>query len=208
MNHERFAWPTIPGLTQGQVMNLGRQSNAASYWETMRAYLHAKNGCAFCDTKFLKGTIVFGSDHNEPWFILKPNADFNRHSGVLLGKFVIVLKRHINDPTEQTDDERIALGRAERFLKKECKMYTSGGMSYARFGPTEMNAGTVSDHLHMNVDEPNGLGEVRPPIYKDQEGWGKDFSRLNTYLTVYKDKMTKDEFVSTYNLAFPPKKTA
>lgn len=208
MIHEQFPWPEVPGLTQGQVMNLGRQAKPASFWETMQAYRHAKNGCAFCDTKFLKGTIVFGADDDEPWFILKPNADFNRHSGVLLGKFVIVLKRHIDDPTEQTDDERIGMGRAERFLKEKCGMYASGGMDYMRFGPTTMNAGTVSDHLHRNVDEPNGQGEVRPPIYKDHEGWEKDFSRLHTYLAIYKDGMGRDDFVSAYELVFPSKKKA
>ena len=94
------------------------------------------------------------------------------------------------------------LHRSGRYLKKYhgCFDTNYGGISYMRYGSTIFNAGTVIGHLHENVDEPNGLAEIRPPVYKNEAGWKKDFERLMSYLKAYEQGMTREAYLRSYEM--------
>jgi len=195
--HEEFDWPTIPGLTREHVIALGRSSSPEAFYDMLTAGKRGKHRCPFCDLKYLSGEVVY---ENQYAYIVVPPGIFNRHAGALAKKFVIVLKRHTFDPSSLSDAEVIAMQRCRRQLKKRFGCYAkgAGGASYTRHGSTIFNAGTVIGHLHENVDEPNGLAEIRPPIYKDKKGWQKDFDRLRNYLVAYVSGMSREEYIDAY----------
>lgn len=195
--HEGFVWPIISGLTLEHVIALGRASTPGAFYDMLQAGLTAKNSCPFCDTQLLRGEIVYGNNYA---FVFIPPGDFNRHKGVLERKFVIVLKRHTTDPSTMSDNETLGMQRCRRYLKKRKGCYNSerGGVGYIRHGSTIFNAGTVIGHLHENVDEPNGLGEVRPAVYKTKAGWEKDHKRLLGYLKAYETNMNREEYICSH----------
>ncbi len=199
MIHESLVWPTITGLTLEHVIALGRCSTPEAFFDMLQSGLVAKKSCPFCDPSHLKGEIVYENNHA---YVFIPPGIFNRHEGALRNKFVIVLKRHVSDPSVLSDAETLSMQRCRRFLKKhhDCYNKTSGGISYTRHGSTIFNAGTVIGHLHENVDEPNGHAEIRPPVYKDEVGWKKDHARLTKYLVAYSPKMTRREFLDSYRM--------
>ena len=199
MIHEQYVWPTIPGLTLEHVIALGRCSSPEAFYDMLLAGRRAKKRCSFCQTNLLKGEIVYENAHA---YVFIPSGTFNRHTGSLSKKFVIVLRRHTDDPSSLSDAETLSLQRCRRYLKKHQKCYQkgAGGMSYTRHGSTIFNAGTVIGHLHENVDEPNGLDTIRPPVYKDAKGWQKDFDRLQNYLVAYAEGMTEDEYIQSYSM--------
>lgn len=197
--HEEFEWPTISGLTLEHVVALGRCSSPAAFYDMLQAGKQAKKQCPFCDPSRLKGEIVYENNYA---YVFIPPGVFNRHEGALQKKFVIVLKRHTSDPSTLSDAETLAMQRCRRFLKRnqDCYKRGNGGASYTRHGSTIFNASTVIGHLHENVDEPNGLDEIRPPIYKNKAGWQKDHTRLMKYLIAYADDMTRDEYLRSYSM--------
>ncbi len=196
MTHEAFVWPTISGLTLEHVIALGRTSTPGAFYDMLHAGLNTKETCVFCNPALLKGEVVFD---NDSCFAFIPPGEFNSHKGSLAKKFVIVLKRHTADPI-LTDAEALGMNRCRRYLKKHfgCFAEGSGGVNYTRWGSTIFNAGTVIDHLHENVDVPNGLGEIRPAVYKNEAGWKKDHGRLLGYLKAYEPYMTRDEYIRSH----------
>lgn len=196
MIHEEFLWPSIDGLTLEHVIALGRTSTPGAFYDMLHAGMNTKERCVFCNPSLLKGEIVY---ENNSCFAFIPPGDFNRHKGALAKKFVIVLKRHTADPI-LSDAEALGMNRCRRYLKKKFGCYApgSGGINYTRWGSTIYNAGTVIDHLHENVDVPNGLDEIRPAVYKSREGWKKDHQRLCGYLKAYEPEMTRDEYIRSH----------
>lgn len=197
MIHENFAWPIFGGLTLEHVIALGRCSTPEAFYDMLQAGLQAKSQCPFCDRARLKGEILHSNDHA---YVFIPPGIFNRHEGALRHKYVIVLGRHTADNSSLSDEETLAMQECRRWLKNNrgCYGEDSGGMSYTRHGSTIYNAGTVIGHLHENVDEPNGLAEIRPPVYKDEAGWKKDNGRLLKYLAIYLPGMSKDDYLAAY----------
>jgi hypothetical protein len=196
MIHEGFEWPTIPGLTLEHVIALGRTSTPGAFYDMLHAGLNTKESCVFCNPHLLKGEIIYD---NDTCFAFIPPGDFNRHKGALAKKFVIVLKRHTANPVLR-DGEVLGMNRCRRYLHKKfgCFAEGTGGANYTRWGSTIFNAGTVIGHLHENVDEPNGLDEIRPAVYKNLAGWRKDRERLRGYLIAYKPNMTRDEYIRSH----------
>jgi hypothetical protein len=199
MIHEQYVWPRIPGLTLDHVIALGRCGTPESFYDMLQAGQEAKGQCPFCERARLKGTILHSNDHA---YVFTPPGTFNRHEGALRHKYVIVLDRHTADISSLSDAEVLAMQDCRRWLKENrgCYSEDSGGMSYTRHGSTIFNAGTVIGHLHENVDEPNGLAEIRPPVYKDDKGWRKDYDRLQKYLVAYAKGMTREEFLQSYSM--------
>ena len=197
--HETLEWFEVEGLslTIEQKLALGRCSNPSAFHDMIEAMADTSNQCIFCNIARLRGTIIFNPPENT-WFIFTPPDDFNRHKGALAKKFVIVLKDHTDDPSSLSDQNMIDLLACRRWLQKnhDCFNPEYGGMCYTRFGSTIWNGGTVGRHLHENVDVPNGLDKIRPPVYKDADDWAKENLRYRSFVLAYKHKMTKDEFVN------------
>lgn len=204
MIHNEFIWPEVPGLPREYVIALGRCNKPGAFHNMLQSGLHPDGPCVFCNRTRLKGEIIHSNEHA---FMFIPPGDFNRHAGVLERKFVIALVRHGGVPVF-TRDELDGINECREILHKDygCFRPGAGGILYTRYGSTVYNAGTVIDHLHENVDEPNGLGEVRPAVYKDRAGWEKDNDRLKSYLASYRDGMTQEEFIQAWDIANPPKK--
>lgn len=196
MTHESFVWPTIPGLTLEHVIALGRTSTPGAFYDMLHAGLNTKETCVFCNPHLLKGEIVYD---NNNCFAFIPPGEFNRHKGALAKKFVIVLKRHTANPV-LTNAEALGMNRCRRYLMEKCGCFAegTGGANYTRWGSTIFNASTVIGHLHENVDEPNGLDEIRPAVYKLLAGWRKDHERLLGYLKAYGTDMTREQYIRSH----------
>ncbi len=198
MIHEGFGWPTIPGLTLEYVIALGRTNTPGAFYDMLHAGMNTKERCVFCNPALLKGEIIFD---NASCFAFIPPGGFNRHQGALAKKFVIVLKRHTANPV-LTDAESLGMNRCRRYLMEKfgCFAEGTGGANYTRWGSAIFNGGTVIGHLHENVDEPNGLDEIRPAVYKNLAGWKKDHGRLLGYLKAYEPDMTREQYIRSHAL--------
>ncbi len=200
--HEEFNWPDIADLTLTleQKIALGRCSNKSAFYDMVESMHRHEKNCVFCSMQF-RGELIFNLPLNS-WYIFVPPSDFNRHESELRLKFVMVLKRHIDDPSELRIQEAVDQLECYQFLKKQygCFSPESGGMTYTRFGSPVWNAGTVGRHLHTNIDVPSGVvGEkgLRVPIYKEREGWEKDNTRYRHFAATYKIGMTKEEYLES-----------
>ncbi len=115
--------------------------------------------CAFCHPDPGLNEIIWQDPHFMVWPV---HEEFRRPELKL--HILIVPKRHVRFIADLSDNEWLSLGEAARFVRYEFA-YT-GGLFHAREGDMRNNAGTVP-HLHINIFEPNGSGEVRVPVFKD-----------------------------------------
>lgn len=195
MIHMEFDWPILPGLSQEQMICLARSGTPEQFWNMARSFLAGTN--SFQNREYFEGEVLF---ENEDWFAFAPMSNFNRHQSSLRAKFIIALKH--SDP--QNPNEHLpyeAFSTLSEVLKAVGydELKKLGGMLYLRFGPMEMNGGTMPAAPHFNLDIPSGNHEIRPVLYKSRDGWRKDYDRLLTYLKVYRVGINKQAFVDAHN---------
>jgi diadenosine tetraphosphate (Ap4A) HIT family hydrolase len=104
---------------------------------------------------------------------------------------LIVPKRHVRFLADLSLSEWISVGLANE-RAKGLFGYT-GGLFHAREGDMRNNAGTVP-HLHINIFEPNGTGDVRVPVFKDPVDRKENRVRAERFATSYEQGVTPSRF--------------
>ncbi len=89
--------------------------------------------------------------------------------------WLIVPRRHLVKMEELEFRDWKALSELTRRCLKLGEI-RGGGIMW-RFGDPHMNAGTV-EHLHINIIEPIGGKEYRPPFAKDESEHAADYARM------------------------------
>lgn len=91
---------------------------------------------------------------------------------------LVIPRRHIVNLSEMTLDDWVHSGHLIQWVISEFKI--PGGGILTRFGTPFLNAGTV-EHLHINIMEPNGQVEFRPPLCKEPEENAEGLARLEIF---------------------------
>jgi diadenosine tetraphosphate (Ap4A) HIT family hydrolase len=134
--------------------------------------------CAFCNPNPELNQIVWEDDYVMVWHV---HSNFMREE--LRLHIMIVPKRHIRFMADLSATEWISLGLATEFAKKHFGY--NGGLFHAREGDMRNNAGTVP-HLHINIFEPNGKGDVRVPVFKNPGDRAANQERSAEFAARYK----------------------
>jgi diadenosine tetraphosphate (Ap4A) HIT family hydrolase len=142
--------------------------------------------CAFCTINPELNVVVWEDDHMRVWHV---HPKFMRPELKL--HILIAPKRHVRFLGDLSIAEWVSLGCATEFAQKHFG-YT-GGMFHAREGDMRNNAGTVP-HLHVNIFEPNGTGEVRVPVFKDIADRAENQARARQFSGHYGQNVTPDQF--------------
>lgn len=162
-------------LTEEELSCLEGCRNYKQYYIMRQGF---ENGtCAFCTINPELNVVVWEDDHMRVW-----HAHTSLMRKELKLHIMIVPKRHVRFLDDLTIGEWISLGSATEFAKKHFG-YT-GGLFHAREGDMRNNAGTVP-HLHINIFEPNGIGEVRVPVFKDPSDREENQARAASFATHY-----------------------
>lgn len=145
-----------------------------------------KGHCAFCQLNPELNQILW----EDEWFMLwHVHPKFMRTELKL--HIMIVPKRHVRFMSDLSVAEWISLASATEWAKNHFG-YT-GGLFHAREGDMRNNSGTVP-HLHINIFEPNGTGEVRVPVFKDPSDRGKNQARAERFAALYEEGVTSEDF--------------
>lgn len=120
-----------------------------------------EDSCIFCDLDRELNHVLFEDKHVYAWLV--PRAYMRKE---LAYHALFVPKRHIRMEMDLTSAEVLSIHHAKRLLHREHGY--RGGITHVREGDMGLNAGTVP-HLHYNTFMPNGTGEVRIPVFKDQK---------------------------------------
>ncbi len=142
--------------------------------------------CTFCNPDPELNKVVWDDRHFMVWHV---HERFMREE--LRLHILIVPKRHVRFMADLSRKEWGSLGRATAWVKQHFG-YT-GGASIIREGDMRNNAGTVP-HLHTNIFEPNGTGEVRIPIFKDPSDREENRARAAKFDALYRQKLTPKQF--------------
>jgi len=153
------------------------------YYQMRTAY---EDGvCIFCNLDREKNRVLFEDEHVYAWMV--PEAYMR---STLARHYLVVPKRHVRFLTDLSDDEWRSVHAALKYLYETHGF--AGGVTHVREGDMRKNAGTVP-HLHINVFEPNEMGEVRIPVYKDPGDLAKNAARASAFAAMYEDGVTPDE---------------
>ena len=117
------------------------------------------NACAFCDIDRSLNEIHWEDGHVVMWEVPEKYLRSSLEVHIL-----IVPKRHIRFEADMKRQEVLSIHEAK--VKARNELGYQGGLSHVREGPMNLNAGTVP-HLHYNIFQPNGIGEVRIPVSKN-----------------------------------------
>lgn len=158
---------------------------------TYKQYFGMRQGfegevCAFCHPDPELNRIVWEDDSMMVWHV---HPQFMRKE--LRLHILIVPRRHVRFLADLSVSEWISLGCATEWAKQHFG-YT-GGLFHAREGDMRNNAGTVP-HLHINLFEPNGTGEVRVPVFKDQGDRIENEERAERFSALYEEGVTPEQF--------------
>ena len=146
-----------------------------------------ENGnCAFCTVNTELNVVVWEDEFMRVWHV---HPKFMRPELKL--HILIAPKRHVRFLADLSVSEWVSLGCATEFAKKHFE-YT-GGLFHAREGDMRNNAGTVP-HLHINIFEPNGIEEVRVPVFKDPKDRAENIARASRFAHLYEIGMPPDQF--------------
>jgi len=154
-----MAMPATHELTLEEIFCLEGCRDYAQYFR-MRKQFEARF-CPFCTIDTSVNKILY---ENESWVVWE-NA-FPRKE--LLVQLVIVFRGHIRFLEEISPEGWQNFFCVIQWIEGIEGHYAigRGGNLHVRFGPMNDNAGTVP-HLHWNYWIPNGIGEVRIPVFKD-----------------------------------------
>ncbi len=194
--HETLDWPKVKGLTEQQVVTLGRCGTPQQFWSMATTFLAGT--CPFCQREHFDGDVAKEFKY---WFVFQPYGTYNRHSGSLMTRWVVAYRtrtgaRHPSRLSEIPEKAWAEMEEVVNFL--DPNQTDPGGALYVRFGDPRYNGCTVPNHLHWVYDVPNGLEKVRPAIYKDEAGWKKDLERFKAYWRVFEQSKTIDEFIEKW----------
>lgn len=158
---------------------------------TYKQYYSMRQGferqiCAFCHPDPELNRIVWQDDWMMVWHI---HEKFMRTE--LRLHILIVPKRHVRFMADLSVAEWVSLGFATEWTKQHFNY--SGGLFHARDGDMQKNAGTVP-HLHINIFEPNGNGEVRVPVFKDEGDRAENMARAARFAALYEDGVAPKAF--------------
>jgi len=142
--------------------------------------------CAFCNINTELNVVVWEDDNMQVWHV---HSNFMRSELAL--HIIIAPKRHVRFLADLNQSEWISLGSATAFTKEHFG-YT-GGLFHVREGDMRNNAGTVP-HLHINIFQPNGTGEVRVPVCKDSSDREENQARASRFAEFYVQGDTPDQF--------------
>lgn len=145
-----------------------------------------EGACTFCKLNRELNEVVWEDDNCMVWHV---HPKFMRPE--LRLHILIVPKRHVRFLADLSISEWISLGNATAYTRKHFG-YT-GGLFHAREGDMRNNAGTVP-HLHINIFEPNGEGEVRVPVFKDPKDRVSNKARAARFAALYQSDVTPDQF--------------
>lgn len=157
-----------------------------SQYHLMRKCFEA-NQCAFCNLDRARNQVLW---EDESFMLWKVPAGIGKKRP-LECHILIVPKRHVRFVADLMDEEAISLIVANRFARDNLG-YT-GGLNHAREGDMRNNAGTVP-HLHFNLFQPNGTGEVQVPVYKDLADRQKNSARARRFSTLYGQGVSPEQF--------------
>ncbi|MEM0083925.1 MAG: HIT family protein [Candidatus Methanomethylicia archaeon] len=143
--------------------------------------------CPFCDEEINKITIYEG----RYWKItLNPNQYY-------LGRSMIILKRHLEDPLELSDDELMELiSLTKTFVKVLKKIFQPDLFNYAMLG-------NIVRHLHLHIIPRYKTERIFEGIKFVDENWGKHYypyPQMEIKLEILQkivDKI-KDEFIKNF----------
>ncbi len=142
--------------------------------------------CTFCNPDPELNKIVWEDEWMMVWHVHERfmRAELKLH-------ILIVPKLHRRFLGDMSASEWISLGLATEWAKQHFG-YT-GGLFHAREGDMRNNAGTVP-HLHINIFEPNGTGEVRVPVFKDPSDREENRARATNFEACYQQGLTPKRF--------------
>ncbi len=136
-----------------------------------------KGICTFCELDPELNKVIWEDEYVQCWPVHEKflRSELKRH-------FIIIPRRHLRFEHEMSDNEILSVGRAQRFIYENYPM--RGGVTVTRFGDMSLNSGTVP-HLHINVMEPSGTGEVRIPVVKLDSDREKNQARAAEFAKRY-----------------------
>lgn len=167
--------PTPPSLTPEQLFCLKGCRIYKQYYEMRHNFEHGV--CIFCTLDTNRNKIVWEDAYAHCWAV--PDAYLRSE---LEHHLIVAPKRHLRDPWGFTHDEILSVHTAQKILAQ--KFNLRGGIIATRFGDMSLNAGTVP-HLHYNIMIPNGSGEVRIPVFKDDCDRDENTKRSQGFSTRY-----------------------
>ena len=136
-----------------------------------------KNVCALCELDRDLNKVIWENELVICWIVpqLLMRDGLSHHS-------IIIPKRHVRFETELSYAEVMAIHDAKKIHASSFDIL--GGIVAVRFGDMRLNAGTVP-HLHYNIMVPNGIGEVRLPVFKDPKDRAKNREREEEFTKRY-----------------------
>ncbi len=137
--------------------------------------------CAFCQVDRAFNKIEC---ENDAWMMWRVPAQFLRKETE--HHMLIVPKRHIRflwdlSAMEWAQHAEVWLYILERYGDA---LKTKGGINAIRWGDMAYNAGTVP-HLHMNVMVPSKQGELRIPVFKEEDHAQDNMIRMAGFAAAY-----------------------
>lgn len=170
--------PIPPTLTCEQLFCLEGCRSQKQYTNLHKSF--EKGACAFCqlDRSFHK--VLWKDDNVMVW---KVPEDYLRETLKL--HTLVVPKRHVRFEADLRDDEALSVHRGKQFV--HTTLDYRGGLCHVREGDMRLNAGTVP-HLHYNIFEPNLMGEVRIPVFKNPSGRQTNAARGTVFATQYESE--------------------
>ncbi len=182
----------IEGIDEFGINTLYNTKDYAQYVRCVENLL--KGFCPFCPPidKNLNKVLY----ENKRWFILE-SAFPQSHQTVHL---LIVHRNHIGHVRDLKKKDWRDLGRINNWMNQhyDRKDELLGGGFALRFGDPKLNASSVPNHLHWNVQVPNGTDHVSVILCKSKEEIVLQEQRALVYEkirlgTQYEDLSDKDK---------------
>lgn len=149
-------------------------------YELMRQHFEAEH-CAFCFLDPEKNVVLWEDQYASAWSVHPTLKQKGLHEHL-----IIIPKRHVRFEHDLTDVEVLSMHHATKYLASQFPL--PGGICATRFGDMRLNAGTVT-HLHKNIMVPNGIDEVRVPVFKTPTDRELNVARAKAFAMHYEATM-------------------
>jgi len=171
----------IPGISEEDTAVLFNVKDLKQYTLTVENLLQGR--CPFCQIDPSLNKILF---QNDSWFLWEsafPQSNQSCH-------LVIPHRNHIGHIRDLVLKDFLDFSDVLDWVDKNFDI-PGGGMTL-RFGDARLHAGSVPNHLHWNIQVPNGNGRVQVTLCKDQD----DHERKLKVLLVFEKLRTGTAFDS------------
>lgn len=164
----------LPKMSEFQIRRLS-QAKSYKYFKLMIQDIIDKR-CTFCP---LDKKINIPLQERGGWVILENAFPDKKKTS---NHFLILPRKHVISPIEMSQKDWANSGLLIAWAIKEFNI--PGGGLLTRFGDPFLNAGT-QEHLHINLIQPNGKVEYRPPLCKNPEELNEGLRRMKIYTKLY-----------------------